>query len=663
MLRAVSTPYFPDGGLTADTFVPIGERWVLPGLKAHFKEDPEAATPAIMAIVHAVVTMQIELARGHEDELAAIVEATESVHRMPFFNVLVNTLYNEPGVSLLVRRIEALFARLQEQSGGQPPRQSTGDLGELYAQNTAIHARAAKLAGAIAQKTGCKTFKAAPTKSPVRVVEKIALAPADADAAKGGAPDYSSACDIERHALSYNNTSQMDTALQYLQALDANEATFTKINREVFGADVEDITFLRTKDRIGSPNSSFYSDIMLNFCFTDDPTQTVFEFQLQHDDLATIRNEGSHKYYNKTRSARELLEALGEEARIPAVTLEAPQRPSVAASDGGSGASAAVADKLRAELNAVTTELKAVKSAGLLHATELKAAKTTAAEQAAELAAMKATLAELKTEHTERLASPEVVEATFVQQAAELKSAKATAADQAAELVAIKATVLELQTAQTANAGRFAALEVAILGMADKSTSEATGSGPATAATMEPPAQSTTVRSRERVLTGLDGDAPHVRGMRDRYSVGDSVGNRRGELQHDIPLRKSTSRTTTLGRVAKILEAELQVVVPGAGAKPKSYHVILTGAIDRPGSGVLEFYSKSGAFKKKYNLSNLPDHKLRIDESCIDMSHPDTGTVQLIHAKKGPYSLQSPDDLSAWAAALQSLQLNPNTDA
>ena len=126
------------------------------------------------------------------------------------------------------------------------------------------------------------------------LLAKVALAAGGA--APGPAPDYSSACDIERHALAYGNTSQLNTALQYLQALDENEAEFTEIKREVFGAGAEWITFVRIKDRISEPNSSFYSDIMVNLVFADDPTATVFEFQLQHDDLATIRNQGSHKF-------------------------------------------------------------------------------------------------------------------------------------------------------------------------------------------------------------------------------------------------------------------------------------------------------------------------------------------------------------------------------
>ena len=189
-------------------------------------------------------------------------------------------------------------------------------------------------------------------------------------------------------------------------------------------------------------------------------------------------------------------------------------------------------------------------------------------------------------------------------------------------------------------------------------------------------------RSRDRVLTGLSGDAPHVRKMRDFYKVTggenptgkfdgdvaealetDTVQSARGKFQLTKPLRRLSSMAASRPRVAKIIEAELKVVMPGDGAKPKHYHVILTGDIDRPGSGVLEFYIKSGTFKKKYNLSYLPKHKFRIDESSIDISHPNTGTVQLVHAKKGPYSLRSSDDLSAWATALESLVPNRDSNA
>ena len=177
------------------------------------------------------------------------------------------------------------------------------------------------------------------------------------------------------------------------------------------------------------------------------------------------------------------------------------------------------------------------------------------------------------------------------------------------------------------------------------------------------------------MLTGLNGDSARV--MRDMFASegagADDVQPAPDGLPLSNPLRKSVrdrGQTPPLsverprGWVAKIIEAELSVVVPEDGAKPTQYCVVLNGDIDRPGSGVLEFYSKSsGVFKKKYNLSKLPAHKLRIDESCIEVSQTGPGTVQIVHAKKGPYSLQSSSDLSAWATALESLQLNEKSDA
>ena len=437
VLMAASAPYFPDGGVTADSFVPVGERWALPALKRQLKEHPEAEeaiVPTAMRAVRCFIAVQVLLAKGHEDELAAIVEATEAVHRMPFYNVLKNTVYNEPGCPGLLHRVGGLAARLEQRSGGEPPKQTTSDLNELLHNVDAEYPKLDALVTILAQKTGCTGFKLARTrKSPVRVCEKEALSPgariakydampaaemaselrqrgiehggdgtpevnlramlvlADLDAA--GPADYSSSCDVGRHALAYGNTSQLDNAVQYLQSLDDAEAAHTQINRSVFGADTDRlrIVLLRTKNRIGEPNSSFYSDLMLNLMFADDPTETVHELQLQHTDLATIRNEGSHTYYNKTRSARELLEARGEEARIPAVDLEPPQLPAAgggaggAGGGGGGGASAAAVARLQAEL-------KAVKATGVQQAAELKAVRATVAEQADRLTVLEAAI-------------------------------------------------------------------------------------------------------------------------------------------------------------------------------------------------------------------------------------------------------------------------------
>ena len=149
---------------------------VLPKLKRYFTLHPGTATLAIVAVIRKFILLQIAMAQGHEDELAAIVEETESVHRPAFRDVLGN-LYKEVGCEGLLKRTRGLSARLEDVFDGEPPKQTAGELAEVYNHNNAIHVRAAQLAAAVAQKTGCKTFKAAPQKSIVRVVEKVGALP------------------------------------------------------------------------------------------------------------------------------------------------------------------------------------------------------------------------------------------------------------------------------------------------------------------------------------------------------------------------------------------------------------------------------------------------------------------------------------------------------
>ena len=413
---------------------------------------------------------------------------------------------------------------------------------------------------------------------------------ADLDAA--GPADYSSSCDVGRHALAYGNTSQLDNAVQYLQSLDDAEAAHTQTNRSVFGDDTDRlrIVLLRTKNRIGEPNSSFYSDLMLNLMFADDPTETVHELQLQHTDLATIRNEGSHTYYNKTRSARELLEARGEAARIPAVALEPPQLP--AAGGGGGAGGGGVGGASAAAVARLQAELKAVKATGVQQAAELKAVR-------AELLPLEATVADL---------TP--LKATVAEQADELKSVTAASVEQTKMLKVLEAAVnvmqgllaqrahhvdgLSLSTdANTEGVGGNAVMDAASIQHIGHSTTSASthveggegdharqeqelaepcrrraeGAGhvgttaadtplaPSVRPTMlaselvestqataaKHPIRSSTVPSRNRMLTGLNGDSARV--MRDMFASegagADDVQPAPDALPLSNPLRKS----------------------------------------------------------------------------------------------------------------------------
>ena len=63
-LKIASRRYFPTGtgtALAADTFIPVGERWFLPALKQAFAQRPEAATPAVVAIICRFVALQVSL--------------------------------------------------------------------------------------------------------------------------------------------------------------------------------------------------------------------------------------------------------------------------------------------------------------------------------------------------------------------------------------------------------------------------------------------------------------------------------------------------------------------------------------------------------------------------------------------------------------------------
>ena len=466
LLRAASEPYFLDGGggVDAASFTPVGERGFLPTLRQHGL-PPDC--PSVMALVRAFIAVQIELSRGREAELAAIVEETEAVHRESLHTVLQHTVCAEPGYAALLQRTEALSHRLEVRSGGSPPQQAVTELGQLIHNNLAMAVRLDNFATVFANKTGCKLFRLAPQKSPLRVVEKVALAPAARgntggdhqpaamvvpgratelrgpelagvnvggiggsgsgadealprtplalDAVAAGPPDYSSSCDIGRHGLSYGSTGQMDTAVQHLQALDEFEAEHTAIDRavfcpRVFGADAEQfrIVLLQTKHQIGAPYSSVHPDhpdlpdLTINFMFADDPTKTVFEFQLLHVDLSNVRDAGSHRF-NKARSARELLEALGEEARIPKLARAPfPQPPSVlteAAAEvgGGAAAAAAVVQKLQDELEAVKATVAEQADNLAACGFQLKAVHAIVAEQAA---AIMLAVAELKAVHT-----------------------------------------------------------------------------------------------------------------------------------------------------------------------------------------------------------------------------------------------------------------------
>jgi len=170
------------------------------------------------------------------------------------------------------------------------------------------------------------THLPAPRKNLVRVVEKIEL---QADAEQRTC--FSKSVDITRGALKYGDTGRLVQALQLLMACDREEAAASELTSELLGLGGEDIVIVRVKDRFAKPNASGYADALVNAYFADDPNQHVFEIQLMHDSLYTVRKEqGAHSLYNRARTAIEILETLRLGNLIPEVPPEeaAPTPPS-----------------------------------------------------------------------------------------------------------------------------------------------------------------------------------------------------------------------------------------------------------------------------------------------------------------------------------------------
>eukprot|EP00035_Acanthoeca_spectabilis_P017589 m.369495 g.369495 ORF g.369495 m.369495 type:complete len:1434 (+) comp16677_c0_seq4:347-4648(+) len=335
-LKAFSRVYFPQP-LTSDTFVPMSSRWVLPRLKIilgsgavpvverrQFVRAAEEKPLVLSAedrsylreLVKRFIKIQVEMSAGREKELARIVEETESVHREPF-RVALTEIYKEAGCPAFLDRTEKLAARVLERHNG-PVSQSTNDITKLFKVAQDLHPRFSKFLDKLAELSGGQ-HEATPLKAETRVLEKLQLSPN---------PDMrdnvSFACDIVRGGLVYQTMSQMSYALQLLQACDQNEADHTTITQEVLGDAGEEIRIKRTKNRFGQPNSSMYCDLMLNFVFVNDESQHVFEVQMMHENLYTIRSTGSHKFYGKTRTAREILECTKKTDMIPRVEIVTP---------------------------------------------------------------------------------------------------------------------------------------------------------------------------------------------------------------------------------------------------------------------------------------------------------------------------------------------------
>lgn len=99
----------------------------------------------------------------------------------------------------------------------------------------------------------------------------------------------------------------------------------------------ETITIVSIKNRLETPTTGGWADVVLKFHFTNDPRKHVCEVQLAHVDMMRVRKRmNAHRAYSEYRCAGELLEATGQQSALEAIKSEAAAISSAAAARSAS---------------------------------------------------------------------------------------------------------------------------------------------------------------------------------------------------------------------------------------------------------------------------------------------------------------------------------------
>lgn len=142
---------------------------------------------------------------------------------------------------------------------------------------------------------GCEPYRPSGLKKMERVVEKVALQPADGSSPPAG---MSIICDMVRGTLVTHSFQCMGSIVDALVKLDERKV----------------ITLVRCKNRWTNPTAGGWRDAMFNFYVAGDKAKHVCEVQLVHAQLLTARKDLSgHEIYRSQRNAAEILELLGLE--------------------------------------------------------------------------------------------------------------------------------------------------------------------------------------------------------------------------------------------------------------------------------------------------------------------------------------------------------------
>eukprot|EP00035_Acanthoeca_spectabilis_P008589 m.155876 g.155876 ORF g.155876 m.155876 type:complete len:720 (-) comp14422_c0_seq4:106-2265(-) len=306
-----------------DEFVPVGERLSLPFIKWRLRSPSVTGTREEAVLLESassiVDAMSVLAADSDPTPLIRTIEANVPVHRAAF-QLALHAIYLEPTCQAFLERVADISKAIRSRSGLRP-RQTTDDMRILYENAREVCPKFDRLLSALAKASGGEYINAE-LKSPVRVIEKTRL-----QAETAARNSYGSTCDVVRGGLEYSSTGKLAQALELLLSCDVNEHSNAKLKSALLGEEASDlkIVIVRIKDRFNQPNPSGYADCMVNFYMADDESKHICEVQLLHSQLMTVRREqGSHRYNTKTRSAEELLKATGREHLIPAADTFGP---------------------------------------------------------------------------------------------------------------------------------------------------------------------------------------------------------------------------------------------------------------------------------------------------------------------------------------------------
>lgn len=275
--------------------------------------------------------------------LQTVLDQSEKVH-FSSYETVMKAIVEETHFEEMVTLTNEVNARIVQEFGEKPTQRQNAadDVTVLYADGESVGDAFLRFAQGLQEKTHNKEMhvqqhpgevftkylsrngekvKKLVLKNEARVLVKTGLQPG----ASGANFSCANCCDIVRAALSFESIADIKVALEIMLACDAHlEHDLDKV---LLGDFARSIRVTRIKNRFADPTSGGWGDVMVNFYFEKDEHKHIVELQLMHDRMFFVRKEhGGHAAYNQSRTAAELLEALGVQRLPPRSTSPRKQR-------------------------------------------------------------------------------------------------------------------------------------------------------------------------------------------------------------------------------------------------------------------------------------------------------------------------------------------------